>query len=300
MRILITGSNGLLGQKLVAALRHDPEVELIATGRGHDRTPQPLGQRYRPMDITRQAEVDRVMDETRPDAVIHGAAMTNVDACETDPEACRAQNIDATRLLVQAAKRHGSHFIFLSTDFVFDGADGPYREEDEPAPLSTYGRSKLEGERIVRSAGLAKWAIARTIIVYGVAPGLSRSNVVLWAKAALEQGRPIKVVDDQWRMPTLAEDLADGCIRIAKQGATGIFHLCGPDGMTILELVMRVGAFFRLDTSVVAAVKSDDLGQPARRPPRTGFVIDKARRELGYAPRGLEEGLAVVKAQLEG
>lgn len=300
MRILITGSNGLLGQKLVAALRDDADARLIATSRGADRTPQPLGDRYRTMDITVQAEVDSVFDEVRPDAVIHGAAMTNVDACETDPEACALQNITATKHLVESAKRHGSHFILLSTDFIFDGLNGPYAEEDEPAPLSIYGHSKLEGERIVMSAGLRKWSIARTIIVYGVAPGLSRGNVVLWAKSALEKGQPIKVVDDQWRMPTLAEDLADGCIRIAKQGAGGIYHLCGPDGMSILELVMRVGTFFHLDTSIVAAVKSDTLGQPAKRPPRTGFIIDKARRELGYSPRGFEAGLAVVREQLDG
>ena len=300
LRILITGSNGLLGQKLVSALRDDAEVELIATGRCDDRTPAPLGTRYHALDITSKADVDRVFDETRPDAVIHGAAMTNVDACETDPEACRLQNITATHHLVDAAKRHISHFIFLSTDFIFDGLNGPYREDDAPAPLSIYGHSKLEGERIVMRAGLDKWAIARTIIVYGVAPGLSRSNVVLWAKSALEKGQPIKVVDDQWRMPTLAEDLADGCIRIAKRKATGIFNLSGPDGMSILELVRRVGAFFHLNSSVVTAVKSDTLGQPAKRPPRTGFVLDKARRELGYAPRGFEAGLAVLKEQLNG
>lgn len=299
MRVLITGSNGLLGQKLVVALRDAPWAELIATSRGADRTPQPLGARYHGLDITSASDVDAVFDATHPEVVVHAAAMTNVDACELDPEACALQNIAATRHLVDATKRHGSHFIFLSTDFIFDGSSGPYKEEDEPAPLSVYGRSKLEGERIVMSAGLAKWAIARTIIVYGVAPGLSRSNVVLWAKSALEKGEPIKVVDDQWRMPTLAEDLADGCIRIARQGATGIYHLCGPDGMSILELVQRVGDFFRLDTSVMTAVKSDTLGQPAQRPPRTGFVLDKARRELGYAPRGFEEGLTVVAAQLK-
>lgn len=299
MRILITGSNGLLGQKLVGALRSDPDVELIATSRGPDRSPDALGGRYQALDITSKEEVDRVFDDTRPDAVIHGAAMTNVDACETDPETCRLQNITATQHLVDAAKRHGSHFIFVSTDFIFDGLDGPYREDDAAAPLSVYGHSKLEGERIVLHAGLERWAIARTIIVYGIAPGLSRSNVVLWAKSALEKGQPIKVVDDQWRMPTLAEDLADGCIRIAKRSATGIFNLSGPDGMSILELVQRVGAFFKLDASVVSPVSSDSLGQPARRPPKTGFILDKARRELGYAPRGFEDGLAVLREQMK-
>lgn len=298
MRILITGSNGLLGQKLVAALRNDPDVRLIATSRGSDRTPEPLGDRYHGLDITSVADVDTVFDEVKPDVVIHTAAMTNVDACELDPVACKLQNVTATENLVRAAARHQSHFIHLSTDFIFDGRSGPYREEDQPAPLSIYGQSKLDAERIVMNAGSAKWAIARTIIVYGVAPGLSRTNVVLWAKSALEKGQPIKVVDDQWRMPTLAEDLADGCIRIAKRRATGIFNLSGPDGMSILELVQRVGVFFELDTSVVTAVRSDMLGQPAKRPPRTGFILDKARRELGYAPRSFEEGLAVLRDQL--
>lgn len=300
MRILITGSNGLLGQKLVAALRNDPAVALTATSRGPDRSPEALGQRYRSLDITDAAAVDAVFDAVRPEAVIHTAAMTNVDACELDPAACRLQNVTATEHLVHASRRHGSHFIHLSTDFIFDGAAGPYREEDAPAPLSVYGHSKLDSERVVREGGLAKWAIARTIIVYGVAPGLSRSNVVLWAKGALEKGEPIRVVDDQWRMPTLAEDLADGCIRIAKRGATGVYHLSGPDGMSILELVHRVGRFFGLKVDGVLPVKSNTLGQPAQRPPRTGFVLDKARRELGYAPRGFEAGLAVVRDQLAG
>lgn len=298
MRILVTGSNGLTGQKLVEALRKDPEVELIATGRGEDRTPAPLGERYHAVDITDADAVDRLFDTTRPDVVIHTAAMTNVDACTLDPGACRLQNVSATEHLVRAALRRGAHFIHLSTDFIFDGENGPYREEDRPAPLSIYGQSKLDSEQVVMNAGLARWAIVRTIIVYGITADMSRSNVVLWAKKALEEGRPIKVVDDQWRMPTLAEDLADGCIRIAKRGATGIYHICGPDGMSILELVMRVGRFFGLDTSVVTPVKSDSLGQPARRPPRTGFVLDKARRDLGYAPHTFEEGLAVLAGQL--
>ena len=297
-RILITGSNGLLGQKLITALRDDDGTDLIATSRGEDRSTDPLGDRYRSLDITDKAAVQAVFDEVRPEVVIHTAAMTNVDACELDPGACHLQNVEATRFLVDAARELDSHFIFLSTDFIFDGKAGPYREEDEPAPLSVYGRSKLEGERLVQESGLPRWAIARTIIVFGTAPGLSRSNVVLWAKQALEKGDPIRVVDDQWRMPTLAEDLADGCIRIARQGATGTFHLSGPDGMSILELVERVGAFFGLDTTMVTPVKSDTLGQPARRPPRTGFVLDKARRELGYAPHTFEEGLAILRDQL--
>ena len=299
MRILVTGSNGLLGQKLVAALRNDPEVKLIASSRGEDRTPDHGDYLYLSLDYTDEAAVHRAFDEAHPDVVIHTAAMTNVDACELDPAGCQLQNVTAVQYLVNACANIDAHFIHLSTDFIFDGEHGPYREEDRPAPLSLYGRSKWDAERIVIHSGLKMWAIARTIIVYGIAKGLSRGNVVLWAKNALEKGQPIKVVHDQWRMPTLAEDLADGCIRIAKQGATGIFNLCGPDGMSILELVQRVARFFDLDPSVITPVTSDSLGQPAKRPPRTGFVIDKARRELGYAPHGFEEGLVILRKQLQ-
>lgn len=298
MRVLITGSNGLLGQKLVAALRVRNDMELLATSRGPDRTPEREGFQYSELDCTNVDMVDRVFDGFRPDAVIHTAAMTNVDACELDPRACQLQNVTAVGSLVQASRRSQSHFIHLSTDFVFNGSNGPYSEDDVPDPLSVYGRSKMESEKVVREAGLVHWAIARTIIVYGVAKGLSRSNVVLWAKDALENGRAIKVVDDQWRMPTLAEDLANGCIRIVERKACGIYHLCGPDLMSIHELVQRVGRFFDLDTSQVEAVKSSSLDQPARRPPRTGFDLEKARRELGYAPRHFEEGLAVLRDQL--
>ena len=299
MKILVTGSNGLLGQKLLAALRNDPDVELIATSRGDDRTPATDGYRYISLDCTDEPTVQRVFDELRPEAVIHTAAMTNVDACELDPTSCHLQNVVAVENLAVAAKRVGAHFTHLSTDFIFDGENGPYAEEDEPRPLSIYGQSKLDAERVVMNAGLKKWAIARTIIVYGFAKGLSRSNVVLWAKSALEKGQPINVVDDQWRMPTLAEDLADGCIRIAKKGASGIFNLSGPDGMSILELVQRVGRFFDLDPSVITPITSASLAQPAKRPPRTGFILDKARAQLGYAPRGFEEGLAVLRTQLQ-
>lgn len=298
MRILITGSNGLLGQKLVSALRNRPGAELIATSRGADRTVELGGYAYAPLDCTDRDAVSRVVEQYRPDAIIHTAAMTNVDACELDPVNCQLQNVTVTANLVAAAKTCRAHFIHLSTDFIFDGEAGPYTEDDMPHPLSVYGQSKLDAERVVMSAGLEQWAIARTIIVYGVAQGLSRSNVVLWAKSALEKGAAIKVVYDQWRMPTLAEDLAEGCIRIAERRATGIFNLCGPDGMSILELVQRVGAFFGLDTSVITPIDSASLKQPARRPPRTGFVLDKSRKELDYAPRGFEQGLEIVQQQL--
>jgi dTDP-4-dehydrorhamnose reductase len=173
-----------------------------------------------------------------------------------------------------------------------------YVETDKANPLSYYALSKYESELVLQRSSIS-WAIARTIIVYGIVDNMSRSNIVLWAKDALTKGQKINVVDDQFRSPTLAEDLADGCILIADKRARGIYHLSGPDVMSILELVYRVADFWKLDKSVVTPSKSDTLNQPAKRPPRTGFDISKARKELGYAPHSFEEGLRVLDMQLK-
>lgn len=313
--ILITGSNGLLGQKLIYGLlernKKGGEWKIIATSKGENRIREKDGYAYASLDITNKAEVEAAFQQFRPDVVINTAAMTNVDACESDRPGAKAMNADAVQYLVDAARNlqpaQGSaprtphaapHFIHLSTDFIFDGENGPYKEEDAPNPLSYYAETKLDGEKIVEASGL-DWAILRTIIVYGIVDNMSRSNVVLWAKDALTKGQKINVVDDQFRSPTLAEDLAEACILCAEKRATGIFHTSGKDVMSVLELVYRVADFWKLDKSLITPVKSETIKQPAKRPPRTGFIIDKAQNVLGYKPHSFEEGLAVLDAQLK-
>ena len=296
-KLLITGSNGLLGQKLIHMLVNHPIFELVATSRGANRCGLTTGYTYYPLDITNEQEVHAVFDEVKPQVVIHTAAMTNVDACELDLEACRIMNIDAVSYLIAAAQKYRTHFIHLSTDFIFDGSHGPLDESEQPAPLSFYGDSKWKGEQIVQAAN-CPWAIVRTVLVYGVVDDMSRSNIVLWAKGALEQGKTIHVVDDQFRTPTLAEDLAQGCMLIAEKQATGIYNISGPDFMSILELVTRVADFFQLDKTLIVPSKSEGIKQPAKRPPVTGFILTKAITELGYKPHRFEDGLNVVKQQL--
>ena len=298
MRILVTGSNGLLGQKLVHALRVRTDVELIATSIGANRVPETEGYSYASLDITNRQQVLDAVAEHRPNVLINTAAMTHVDKCVADKEGCWKLNVTAVEHLVEACEANNVHLLHLSTDFIFDGEAGPYRETDGPNPVSYYGESKLAAERVVEKAQCS-WAIARTVLVYGVTESMSRSNVVLWAKGALEKGEPIRVVNDQFRTPTLSEDLAAGCIQIAEQKATGIYHLSGKDFMSVLELVQRVADHFGLDASIATPISSEALNQPAKRPPITGFVLDKARTELGYAPRNFEEGLDVVARQVE-
>lgn len=304
-KVLVTGSNGLLGQKLIYRLLKLKPEAIIACAKGENRLLQKKGYIYESLDISDPEQVREIFGKHEPDVVINTAAMTNVDACETEKDACDAANVKGVENQVQtltALKQklpgYDPHFIHLSTDFVFDGENGPYKEEDIPNPLSYYALSKYKAEEIVKASRL-RWAIARTIIIYGVVDNMSRSNVVLWAKDSLSKGQRIKVVDDQFRSPTLAEDLAEGCLLIADKGARGVFHLSGPDTMSILELVETVADFWKLDKSLIDPIKTDSLAQPARRPPRTGFILDKARKILGYAPRSFREGLEVVAGQLK-
>ncbi|MDG2455088.1 MAG: SDR family oxidoreductase [Bacteroidia bacterium] len=296
-KVLLTGSNGLLGQKLINLYLRDKTIALIATARGENRYPVKNGYTYVSMDVTNASNVQDIITLHKPDTIIHTAAMTNVDACETDQEGAEKLNVDAVEYLVDAANAVEAHFIHLSSDFIFDGEDGPYTEEAEPEPLSYYGETKLAAENMVRNQ-CDKWSIARTILVYGIVQDMSRSNIVLWAKSALEKGQPINVVNDQVRSPTLAEDLAIGCKLIEQKEVEGVFNLSGKDQMSIVEIVERVADYFSLDKSIITQVSSKTLDQAAQRPPITGFDLTKSEEVLGYHPRSFEEGIAVLMEQL--
>lgn len=296
MKILVTGSNGLLGQKLTALIGQDKSIKLIATARG--KSVIPVEGEYYSMDITEPAQVEEVISKTKPDVVIHTAAMTNVDQCETQREACWKANVTAVESLVEVCEKYNIHLIHVSTDFIFDGSRGPLDENETPAPVNYYGESKLAAEVIVQKSKL-KWAILRTVLVYGITNDMSRSNIVLWVKNSLEQGKTIQVVNDQWRTPTLAEDLAMGCYLAAKKKATGIYNISGKDFLSPFDIAQKTAAFFKLDNSLIKATDSTQFKQPARRPLTTGFIIDKARKELGYEPRSFDEGIAVLAGQIK-
>jgi len=313
MKILVTGSNGLLGQKIIYGLLGDPlcilsdeirkriknEIQVIAVAKGENRLHRKDGYIYEPLDITNRPEVEHVLLKHRPDAVINTAAMTNVDACETKREECWMTNVTALQHMVDILEKIGTHLIHVSTDFVFDGMKGSeYVETDTPNPLHYYALSKWEGEKIVTKSKL-KWAILRTIIVYGVVDGNTRSNLVLWVKNNLEKKQRINVINDQFRAPTLSEDLAQACIVAAMKGAQGIYHVSGEKTQSILELANEIADFWKLDKSFMNPVTSQELNQPAKRPPYTGFIIEKAKRDLDYKTRSFTEGLQIVDDQLK-
>jgi dTDP-4-dehydrorhamnose reductase len=298
MKVLITGANGLLGQKLVSLIISGNEHELIATARGTNRLPFDQSKyTYATLDITNEVQVKTVITRHKPDVVIHTAAMTNVDQCETEKEACWDLNVNAVRYIVDACETSNAFLVHLSTDFIFDGESGPYDEEAKANPISYYGESKLAAEEIILKSNLS-WSIARTVLVYGIAHDMSRTNIVLWVKKSLEEGKEIKVVDDQLRSPTLAEDLAQGCLLIAEQRAKGVFNICGMDLLNPYEMAVKTAQYFGLSTATMQKADSSTFTQTAKRPPKTGLLIQKARKVLGYKPRSFDEGIAFMAKQL--
>ena len=296
--ILVTGSNGLLGQKITEKIRTEKSVHLIATSKGTNRFPLKDGYIYAEMDILDPTQLREVIEQYKPDAIIHTAAMTNVDTCHIERELAFQLNVIATQTLVSLCEEFNIQFVHLSTDFVFDGLDGPYNEEAKPNPVSYYGETKLNAEELVINS-TSHWVILRTILVYGIVSDMSRSNIVLWAKAALEKGDIINVVNDQYRMPTLAEDLADACLLAIEHDAQGIFHISGKDMMSVVELVKRVAAYYQLDKSLINEVNSASLNQAAKRPLKTGFILDKAMTKLNYHPHSFEEGMEMMDRQVK-
>ncbi len=293
MKILVTGSNGLLGQKIVKQLSKK-NIDFLATSKGVNRNIDCEEANYVAMDICSEDDIEKFFHSYLPTHIIHTAAMTNVDACELNPEECKEVNVAATQKLFEAAKKIGAHFQLLSTDFIFDGKKGNYKEIDEPNPLSVYARSKVDAENILLDDDYQNHSIVRTIIVYGIGNNLSRTNIVCWAKDALGKGQEMNIIDDQFRAPTWADDLAWACIRICELNKRGIFHISGPETMSIFEIVERVATHYNLSTASLIRTDSSTLNQPAVRPPKTGFDLTKARKELGYNPKTLEETLDLL------
>ena len=298
MRLLITGANGLLGQKLVALIAPRTDVELIATSRGKSKIHYDLPTyRYRSLDVTNPAQVEEVIGQEKPDVIIHTAALTKVDYCENHRELSFRLNVKAVDHVAQTALKHDCFIIHLSTDFIFSGDKLFLTEEDLPGPVNYYGQTKLEAEKRIAESGV-KHAIVRTAIVYGVVPHLSRSNIIFWVKESLNRGKTIHVVDDQYRTPTLAEDLAMGCFLVAQQRAAGIFNVSGEELLTPYQMAQITADYFDLDKQLIVRTDSTKFKQPARRPLKTGFVIDKAQRVLGYQPHTFLQGVQLLDEQL--
>jgi dTDP-4-dehydrorhamnose reductase len=238
-----------------------------------------------------------VLKKYKPDVVFNTAALTNVDLCELEKDLCKKVNVKAVEYLADICSDLDAHLIHVSTDFIFDGNDGPYKEDDIPCPLSYYGQSKLDSENILKSHK-CKWTILRTIVLFGVAKNLTKNNIVLWAKEQLENSKVINIIDDEFRAPTLADDLAYACIYSAKNKVFGVYHTSGKDIMSIYDMVISIANYFNLDKNLVNRISSKELSQVANRPKKTGFILEKAKQQLNYHPKSFNDSLLYIDKQL--
>jgi dTDP-4-dehydrorhamnose reductase len=241
------------------------------------------------MDFTDPFAVHDVFEKFRPEAVVHAGAVSKPDDCERQQWPAWLTNVEGTVNMLLNAEEHKSFFVFLSTDFVFDGEKGMYKEEDAPDPVNFYGKTKYEAEEAVKEYEY-DWAIVRTVLVYGK-PCTDRGNLLSIVRAKLEKGEEYSVFDDQVRTPTYVEDLAAGIISIIEKRAKGVYHLSGTDTLTPYQMACMAADHLGLDKTLIKKVSAATFSQPAKRPPKTGFIINKAKKELGFSPISFKQGL---------
>lgn len=296
---MVTGANGLVGQHLVKQLL-EKEYEVIAFAKGVKRIPFEEGPRFRyyDADICYEYRVHEVFEKEKPDVVVHAAAMTQVDDCELNPSKCEEVNVTGTSHVLVNAEIFSSHFIYVSTDFVFDGEKGMYEEEDPLNPVNYYGFTKMQAEAMTET-GEIPFAIVRTCLVYGNVLEGTRSTILNWVKSNLEANKKIKVVNDQWRTPTYVGDLAKGIMLLIQKRATGTYHISGNEEMTPYQMAMAVAGYFAYDAGLIEKVTAETFTQPGKRPPKTGFVIGKAQRELGFQPLSFSDGMKKTFTEMD-
>ena len=279
-KILITGAFGQLGTSLCEVLSNK---SILATGRV-----MTLTEKYRCMelDITNQEAVEELIRNYKPDIIIHLAAMTDVDGCEKDPETAFEINVGATENLL---KNFNGKFIYVSTDYVFDGEEGPYYEDDKVNPVSVYGKTKLYGENLVQESDI-DWIILRSNIIFSY-NDRTKASFVNWVVDSLKKKQMITVVDDQWNNPTWTNDLANVISMLIEKNIGGIYHYGGGDFLNRYEFAKMIASAFSLDRELIKPITTPELNWLAQRPLKSGLYTNKIELDLGIEPLPIQKAL---------
>jgi dTDP-4-dehydrorhamnose reductase len=295
-KVLIVGANGLVGQKLVQRfaavdqlLGLDVHDDFHMRGRSNAS--------YIKLDFSNYNQTKEVLHEFRPELIINAAGLTNVDACEEDPDGSLRANVTGPLYLAELARRYNSHFVHISSDYVFDGQNGPYRESDPTAPLSVYGQHKLESEKAVQGTG-CRYTILRAIVIFGHAIAV-KANFALWLIDRLKNGKQLHLVTDQWGNTTMAEDVAEAIYLASDKEVQGLYHVGNPRFHSRYDFALEIAAHFALDRELINPVLTSELNQKAVRPLRSGLIYEAAAGAFGFAPMELPESFAKLKQQVE-
>ncbi|MDP4116734.1 MAG: dTDP-4-dehydrorhamnose reductase [Bacteroidota bacterium] len=289
-RIIIFGANGMLGQYLVNYFSRSRYYEVMASS--VEETSVINYPQYIQCDITNRESVKDAIYNFYPDFIINAAAFTNVDKSETMREEAWKVNVKAVEYMAETARVQDIHLIHISSDYVFDGLAGPYKETDKPNPLGYYGRTKLASENALKISG-SNFTIIRTNVLYGISQ--SRPDFVKWLVTELMNNKQVKIVTDQINNPTFIPDLCDAIVKIVETSKDGLFNVGGCEFISRYDFSVMIADFFTLDKSLILPIITEELKQPAKRPLKSGLVIEKARKELNYRPRTLLDTLKIIK-----
>lgn len=269
MNTLVIGASGCLGGILYEDFKKLGSVRGTYCGHSADDLVH--------LDVTNERQVRQVLMETKPELVLHCGAFTHVDGCEENPAESRRVNVEGTRIVVNAVRGTGIKYVFFSSDYVFDGRAGPYREEDPTHPIQVYGRHKLEAERIIKSR-LARWLIVRVHGVFGWER--QGKNFVQRLVANLRDGKPATIPNDQFGSPTYAPNLSEALQELVRRDRRGVYHLTGTSVLDRCSFAKRIARVFELDESLIIGKPTAELNQKAPRPLKSGLLVEKAQREL--------------------
>ncbi len=291
-RILIFGSNGMLGQRLTKYL-FSQNVELLTSSfedfSYNDKV------EYKQCDITDRNKTKKLIFDFCPDFIINAAAYTNVDKSETEREYAWRVNVKAVEYMAESARILDSHIIHISSDYIFDGENGPYLENVIPNPLGYYGRTKLASENVLKLYAV-KNTIIRTNVLYGPTH-FGRPDFVKWVIDSLKNNNQIRIVTDQINNPTFIDDLVQAIVKILEISKEGTYNIGGPDFLSRFDFTIKIADFFNLDKSLIIPILTKELNQPARRPLKSGLITIKAQSELGYRPHSIEETFRIIKKE---
>lgn len=294
-RAVIIGANGLLGQKVVDAFA--PHFRVIATGREDAPVRDLPNVEYIRLDLLDYRRVKDFFADIQPHFVVNCAAFTDVDGAEDNRKIARKVNATAVKKMVQVLRRVDSKFVQISTDYIFNGTNGPYRENSRPNPVNYYGQTKWEAENAIKASGI-DYLIFRTNVLYGVADKVGQ-NFVLWVLQSLGDEKEIHVVDDQINNPTLANGLAEGILLGCVMNARGVYHYAGTELVSRYEFAYRIAEHFGLSTELIHPCTTAELQQTAPRPLQSGLITDKVVEELHIRLYDLCAGLKQVEKDLQ-
>jgi dTDP-4-dehydrorhamnose reductase len=295
MRITVTGANGLVGSRLCHWLVVEGHT-VTAIARGDRRARGDF--EYLSCDLADAAATGRAMAAGRPQVIIHTASMTEVDACERDPAAAWTANVVAAFNVAEQARALDAHLVHVSTDYVFDGQDGPYDEHARPNPQGVYARTKWLGEEAVKLIA-PRWAIARTAVVYGYPPS-QRPNFGSWLLEALRARQTVRLFVDQLVSPSLALNVAEQLAELGVRRLEGVWNTAGAEVVNRMQFGEAMCEAFGLDRRLLQPVRLADAGLASPRPPRSGLRVDKALSALKARPLGLKASLEQFRAEVEG